>query len=315
LVAAAFLVLAFLGAGLFPQSAFGESSPAGGTNEGMIAETLREADLFSEPDEASVTQGRLPEGTLLRLLGKRKGVFENVEVELVDGIAEGWVQRKALNLKDQELQMENWDTRVKYRRSRKEPQKEATDDRRGPIVVPKDEVLLIRRQPSFFYGLVAELPLTYITDTRDNLFSGINYRLGVHGGFFLGRNTPLRFELAYTRVGGTADGASAQAGPGSLIELGFADFRTQLELGIGNFAILGFAQYSFGTGVEAAPPSVNFGSAGSLSSFWVGVGGGYRVAFTQTSAILLQLTYSLSLLREPLGFQAFGFRLVWEIRG
>lgn len=280
----------------------------------MIAETVVETDLLPEPDDLSSSQGRLPEGTLLRLLGKRVSGFENVEVELVDRIAEGWIRRKDLNLKAQEEQNEKWDKREKRPRRRDNTDAAERKRREDRIYVPKDEVLLIRRTPSFFYGLVGEVPLAYISNSANDFFSGLNFRIGAHIGFFITQSMPLRFEVAYARMAGSADAASP-AGAGATMEVGFVDLRTQLEVQFGSFLALGLVQYSFGAGVGSAPATPTFGSAGSLSSFWLGAGGGYRIGFSDGNSIVLQATYSMSLLRDPVGFQAIGFRILWEVRG
>jgi hypothetical protein len=287
-----------------------------GTNEGMIAEVLTETDLFSEPDELSPSQGRLPEGSLLRLLGKRKGSYENVEVELTDGIAEGWVRRKMLNLKVQEQQQENWE-----KKERRKGVSEGDDTKRKPrrsdkMYIPEDEELLLKRHTSFFYGLVFEVPVAYIQDNLGNLFTGPNYRLGAHVGFYLTKSMPMRFEVAYARMAGTSDPASP-VGVDQSFEVGFADLRSQLEYELGDFSLLGYLQYSFGTGVNAAPATTAalFSQAASLSSLWVGGGAGYRVRFGESNRLMMQLTYGMSLKTDPVGFQAVGIRFLWEIRG
>ncbi len=287
-----------------------------GTNEGMIAEVLTETDLFSEPDDLSPSQGRLPEGSLLRLLGKRKGAYENVEVELTDGISEGWVRRKMLNLKVQEQQQENWEKKERRKGVSEEGEGQRKSRRSGKMYIPEDEELLLKRHTSFFYGLVFEIPVAYIEDSLGNLFTGPNYRLGAHVGFYLTKSMPMRFELAYARMAGSSDTASP-VGADQSFEVGFADVRTQLEYELGDFSLLGYLQYSFGTGVNAAPTTTAglFPQASSLSSLWLGGGAGYRVRFGESNRLLMQLTYGMSLKTDPVGFQAFGVRFLWEIRG
>lgn len=287
-----------------------------GSNEGMIAEVLTETDLFAEPDELSPSQGRLPEGSLLRLLGKRKGAYESVEVELTDGIAEGWVRRRMLNLKVQEQQQENWEKKERRKGLSEEGEGKRKSRRSGKMYIPEDEELLLKRHTSFFYGLVFEIPVAYIEDSLGNLFTGPNYRLGAHVGFYLTKSMPMRFELAYARMAGTSDTASP-VGADQSFEVGFADLRTQLEYELGDFSLLGYVQYSFGTGVNAAPSTTAglFSQASSLSSLWLGGGAGYRVRFGESNRLLMQLTYGMSLKTDPVGFQAFGVRFLWEIRG
>jgi len=163
---------------------------------------------------------------------------------------------------------------------------------------------------------VFELPIASIQDSLGNLFTGPNYRLGAHVGFYLTKSMPLRFELAYARMAGTSDSASPVGG-GQSFEVGFADMRSQLEYELGDFSLLGYVQYSFGTGVNAAPATTAalFSQASSLSSLWVGGGAGYRVRFGESNRLLMQLTYGTALQSDPVGFQAFGVRFLWEIRG
>lgn len=281
----------------------------------MIAEVTTDTELFPEPDDLSPSNGKIPAGTLLRLLGKRSGAYENVSVELENGVAEGWVLRKAMNLAKQERQQEKMDARAasgQTTSTRGGPGDEGKEGR--PRYIPKDEGSLIRRDPSFLYGFVVELPYVMITDSSNNYFTGVGYRLGAHIGKYLATSLPLRLEVAYTKFPTTADSQSP-AGAGASLELGFVDFRLQMDYEFSVLTVFGILQYSLGAGVGKVSNTVQFGDVSTLNSLWFGAGAGYRIRFGDYNSFQLQGAYTQSLSTSPFQYQALSARVLLEFRG
>lgn len=279
----------------------------------MIAEVTKETELYNNPDTSSVSTGTLPPGTLLRLLGKRKEGFEKIEVELVDGIAEGWVERNALNLKDQEKALEKWDNREATQKNKQ--LKGSQEYVRKKIIIPRDELALIRREKSFFYGILLDIPYVFLKDTNDNLFVGLNYKIGMQGGFYLNNDWPFRMEFALSRVNGAAYGTSP-VGEGQPLELMFTDVRGTVEYtGAGLFHFLGFLQASIGVSIGQVPQGVQIGSVISMSTFGAGAGVGYRFMLAEDQSFYLQSYYSIGFLGGPFTIQSLALRMMWSLEG
>lgn len=224
-----------------------------------------EVELRRRPSDQASSQGKLPVNTIVVLVGKSRGDYQLIEVELEDGtMLEGWVNENALQPNDPglppapepELRPENF---------------------KGRVVVPQDEGLLLRRKQSFFFG--AQLGGNYgiITPPEPNnlTYSGIGLLGGAFAGFYASDNFPVRLEINYSQItGGSPDDPA-------LLVFGFLEIAAVGSYRLGALEVFGGAQYNLGISINELPtvnflPSEPVSTPADVSSPAVQVGAGYH---------------------------------------
>jgi hypothetical protein len=248
----------------------------------------------------------LGSGTIVKIRGERENGFVSVEVEIGGKEREGWVLRKALDLDAQDA------AALSEGANKNPPEKEKVSKTRSheELSVPHDEGLLMRREPTFIYGLLAGGNMTLITDTPGNLYSGLGFEAGGLFGFFLGKHFQLRTELAFSALGG-----SRSTGP--YIMFGFIDGRVVTGFNIGRFEIFALAQYSLGVSVSDLPTALatSFGSTLELSSLWFGGGAAFRIPANDVMDIVIRASYRLNVMPLPVSFDVFSGLVYFEFKG
>ncbi len=256
-----------------------------------------------EARDTAASYGVLPAGTLLKITGEAEGNFYPVEVELEKGSLEGWVPANLLGLEEQDREQ----------RAQTPAKVEGTT---APLVakknrrIPKDETLLLRREPSFFYGVGAGPLLSIINAIDGNSFSGIGISAGGHVGFFLGPELPLRIEVLYNGL----SGADAR---GNGANFGFVDAGASIAYHLSPIEFFGKLSYSLGVSVSSLPGTLNnsFTSVSDLSALWIGAGVGYRFTVSDLLKITTRLSYNLSFLQSPFTFQTIGLLFFIDLQG
>lgn len=267
---------------------------------------MEDSDLYKEP-RLGPSFGLLPKGTLLRLLGEQTGRFVSVEVELQSGTLEGWVVKQRLNLEEQSRE----ELLEESRRAEGKP-KSARElaPRARRSRVPKDEGLLLHRQPTFFYGPNAGGVFGIIGAATDS-FSGMGFSAGGHIGIFIGRDLPLRFELSYLSLNGLGQVTAVP------VSFGFMDAALSLAYQVNDLELVARAGYAFGMGVSTLPGALNtaFGSVSELSSLWVGAGLGYQFTFSEITHMTVRAMYGVALIQSPFTFQTIGIQALLDFQG
>jgi hypothetical protein len=275
------------------------------SREGAVAEVVRDTELFDAAKKGARSFGLLPRGTLLRVTGEAEGPYSPIEVELESGNMEGWVLTERLNLAEQDRELEK-------ERLAKEKQglNAAAPAKKKGRRVPQDEALLLRRQPSFIYGLNGGGTYSFIGAIDNTSYSGLGFTLGAHFGVFLNPRLPLRAEFVY----GSFSGASATNTSASF---GFLEGAASLGYEFKAFEIFGRVHYAFASSVSNLPGTLNttFTSVSDLGGFWAGAGVGYRLSQSDFASVLLRLGYSFSLSQSPFSFHTFRLSLYFDLQG
>ncbi len=162
-------------------------------------------DLRSEPAAESDSLGRIPAGTLVQLQPQKEEGYRRVTMELETGeTLDGWVKESALaprvskvkskkrgladagesdSANEAESEPTDNDDAADSNAPNLHPKKE--QEKPEKVVVPQDEALLLRRAPTFLYGL--EGGMNYGIVRQSSLLEGTNYTgLGFIGGGICG---------------------------------------------------------------------------------------------------------------------------------
>ncbi len=258
---------------------------------------LSDAEIVSEPKPGAQSFGILPRGTLLRISGEEEGRYLPVEVELEQGGLEGWILQDKLSRPGQEVKKkapaETVGT-VKPRRRR----------------VPKDEELLFRRQPTFFYGVNAGGVYSLINAFDASSYGGLGFSAGGHFGFFLNPVLPLRIEVGYTSL-------IASDSAGVPVSFGFLDVGASLAYELKDFEFFGKIHYAIGSSVSALPGALAsaFGEVSELGGIWVGAGVGYRFPASGMVRFSTRLGYHVSVGNSVFAFNTFRLSLLLDFEG
>jgi hypothetical protein len=287
-------------------------------SESNLAQTdqlLRESELLKSPSPTGKSIGRLPRGTVLKVTGALKGKFVQVDVELQDGWETGWVRATDLRKVSKKILGES--------SGRPSPRSDTTDDGsedegdpdyNAKYSIPKDEGILLRREPSFLYGIQLTGGASILTDEAGANYLGPAFGGGAHFGIFLARNMPLRLEAGYLLTSGTSpEGAVIAAG--TPVSVGFFDLGLMVGYDIGAWEVFGGFTYSMGVSVNDIPKEIQIAAPADFSSAWFVAGGGYRIGVSDVIAIVLRGRYGISFLRGPLGFQTIQAGAYLELRG
>lgn len=240
--------------------------------------------LYQKPSDKAETLGKLPTGSIVKILERKMGGFVLIQVELEDGNLTGWVKTDAL-------------------------EKPVNQPQPSKILIPKDEGLLIRRESAFLFGFHLGGSLGFIqTDVSTAIYSDPGFIGGGGAGIFLAPRLPLRFEVSYSLVNGTAN-------DNLNLSFGFLDFSLVPAYQFDSFELFGGFQYSFGLGVKDIPRGVVLPSAYDLSSVWGQLGAGYRIRLGYFTTVSLRLRYSTSFQRTPFVFNVIGLMTAIEFQG
>lgn len=275
---------------------------------GDVTTTRRETELRKEPSVDSESMGILPAKSLVTLTGEQKGKFIGVDVELEEGTVSGWIDfsviKKSVIADEETEQVEPQKKVIKVRKSKKNKTK---------IAIPKDESVLLRRDPTFSYGALVggHYDNMSVESTGESLI-GNGLSAGVSLSFLIDASFRLRTELTYTSHAGTDSNDR-------LLGVSFLDLSALGELPLSeSFFVFGGFQYSFGLGIDnqdLAVPAGDLESAQDLSGPWAQLGVGYRFSVAEMSYLSLRARYMGAIVTSPLSFHTFGLQAVWEIEG
>lgn len=263
-----------------------------------------ETNLLRGPQEDAEVIGKLPKGTILNLLGQTEGQWVKVEVELINGVEQGWIDESAVK--------NNSGEETKQGTLEKGSEKKKKSGRRRRI--PEDEMAVLKRESSFSYGVYGGGNYGTLTlSSQDELLQGMGLQGGGFIGFFIEREMSLGLEVGMTQLAGSqavSTGTNiATAGTARLI-----DIAGVFEYLYRDFRFFGALQYSSGVGIADFLPD-NPPSASDFSGFWLKVGGGYNVQLSQVMNLVFKGFYGYSFNRAFVGFQSFGISAYLEFRG
>ncbi len=243
----------------------------------------KETELKRGPEDTSETVGLLPAGSIVKIREQKKPHFIFIEIELETGMAEGWIRMQALEQKPLVFPAPK-------------------------LIVPKDEAILIRRDPSFQFGFHLGANLSFIgSDVSDLLYVGPGFIGGGYVSMFLNPKFLLRFEAGYSLVQGSSD-------DNLNLSFGFFDLCILPTYLLDSFEIFGGLQYSIGLSVVDIPTGIVVESPTDLSSIWGVIGAGYRMRVGSTS-VLVRLRYGTAFQRNPFVFHVFGLTTSIEFNG
>lgn len=265
-------------------------------------------DLRVQPAAKSKSLGRLPKGSIVTQKGERKDKFYRIEVELEDGVVEGWVPEDALTEASKGNAKEEKPDPEAAREGPEEPAERLRPS--GRLRIPKDEGLLLRREQSFLYGLQVMPEYDILaTDIDTSTYTGIGYTVGAFVGLYLAPNLTVNLEGNYAVVSGTGDGN------GVFLQFGFFEVNAQIHYLIERFEIAGGIQYSVGISLNDVPAELQLGSAFDMSSLY-GVGSvGFRQPLNEFLTLTIRARYATAFLRAPVAIQRIGLSLGLEFGG
>jgi hypothetical protein len=277
---------------------------------GTAAQLKREVSLRKEPSESSPSLGRLPKGTILTLQGQEKDGFIAVDVELEEGSIEGWLPKDAVSKVGGEDEAS-----VAKKKKVEDDDDESEEEAPPPIVkpkrkvkIPKDEGLLLRRDPVFFYGIQAGLGESFLHDNQGNLFTGLALNAGGQVGFYIDRGFTARIEVSYEQLNGSAD-------PNINVQYAFIDMAAIGGYWLDDFELFAGFQYAYGISLTDIPGGGKVDGASDLSNLGVVGGAGYRFHIGELTDLVVRAKYFYSFLSAPLNFQAGTLSVALIFRG
>lgn len=261
--------------------------------------------MLRGPQEDAEAIGRLPKGTILTILGESKGRWVKVEVELVDGVEQGWIEQKTIKANSfEEIEETGPSTSKKGKKQRKRKR------------LPDDEIAVLKRESTFNYGIYGGVNygILDLVDTPEvPLYQGLGVQGGGFFGYFLNPEMTLGAEVGFTQL----SGSQAQASGSSVVKSGTArllDIAGVFEYFYRSFRFFGSLQYSMGIGL-ADFPTGKPPSSSSMSGLWVKAGMGYSFKLTDVVNFVAKGFYGYSFNRYYLGFQNFGLSAYLEFKG
>ena len=277
--------------------------------------TVRASDLRKGPDESSAVLGRIPKGTVVKYSGKAKGEFLEVEVELTQGSVEGWIPIFAVpsRVRDEAGVSDDDGPSASGEPRRSEPD-EPTDSYRPlrRVKIPNDEGILMRREPSFFYGVQAGGGVSILSApaVSANFFMGPSIFAGAHAGYFLSRVVPVRFEVNYNLMNG-----SDPLGAIKSISIGFLQVSGAISYYLEQFELFGGVGYGLGISVNDIDPKIKINSAMDFSGLFFNAGMGYLVPLSDISNLAIRVRYDFGFNQVFVGAQSVSGMLYLEFRG
>lgn len=273
---------------------------------GTAAELARATNLLRDPQEDAEIIGRLPKATILNLLGNRSGKWLKIEVELVNGVEQGWVDESALKStvdEEKTTSDENGDRKSDEKKSKRGKKR----------AIPEDELAVLKRDSSFVYGVFGGANYGTLDSSYEQvLFQGIGGQGGGLFSFFLNREMTLGVEVGITQLSGAQAPTSTGAVKSGTARL--LDIAAVYEYLYRNFRFFGALQYSAGIGIADFPPDQP-PSASDFSGLWLKGGVGYSFEISTVLNLVLKGFYGYSFNRVYIGFQNFGVSAYLEFRG
>ncbi len=243
-----------------------------------------------------------------------------VEVELVQGSVTGWLPMAVVPKRFRD------DAGGGKTGSKDGPDEEAGVSRRNDdpadsepqlrsnrrVKVPTDEGILLRREPTFFYGVQAGGGLAILDAgvVSANFFQGPAVYAGGHVGYFLSRAIPVRLEIQYNLMSGTEP-----TGKIAPINVGFLQTGLAISYLVDQFEIYGGISYGFGISVSNIDPKIKINSPMDFSSLYFGGGLGFSIPLSEISNLILRARYDISASSTPVGFQSISGLIYLEFRG
>ncbi len=260
--------------------------------------------------------GRIPKGTVVRYQGRAKNGFVEVEVELVQGSVTGWLPVSAAPKRFQDESPSAGDDEDEdgksLRRSDDTEENEQTYRPLRRVKVPSDEGILLRREPSFFYGIQAGGGGAMLDAgvVSADYFVGPAVWAGGHVGYFLSRAIPVRFELNYNLQSGAEP--TQKIAP---ISIGFVHVGASISYLLEQFELFGGLSYGMGISVSDIDPKIKIAGPQDFSSVFFNVGAGYIFPLSDITNLAVRLRYDVSFNRAPVGFQSVSGMIYLEFRG
>lgn len=243
--------------------------------------------------------GKLPNGTVFTFLGDRENGLAKIRVELEKNEEiEGWISEKLLKAKATEKEPTKAEVEP--------PKKVNQPTKRG--AVPKDEAALLRREPSFQYGIYGGPNFNILSHSGgEGTYNGMGFTGGAFLGFFIDKEVTLRVEGGYSLHNGT--------GGDGILSFGLIDLGVAGEYKIDRFSLFLGLRYDMGIGIGNIPRTVPLETAAELSSLWTDLGAGFRFPINDFTAFVARAKYGFSFVRIPVAFQAFSVLGYLEIQG
>ncbi|MEZ4752124.1 MAG: SH3 domain-containing protein [Bdellovibrionota bacterium] len=279
------------------------------------ARVIFETDLRQRPTADSRVKGRLPDGSIVIVIGKQRGDYQMVEVELEDGSAlDGWVNMNALQLLGGAGKRGDADAEKPRRRSR------------SRMVLPQDESLLLRRKPSFFFGVNVGGNFAIIQPAQPvnpGTYTGLGLLAGAYAGFYLQDNIPVRIELNYLQMNGL-DPNIASAADSTLADFltyGFMEVAIVPALTFSTLEIFAGIGFALGISIGDTPngfqpnPGEEITAASDLSSLSGQVGAGVSFELNRDTQMAIRGRYTIHIDTSPILFMGFGVVASLQLRG
>lgn len=248
-------------------------------NKGDLAKTRIFLPLFSEPSLASRVVGKLPAGTIVRYRGERIAQLASVEVELEIGWVTGWVT-------DSELDFGQPDavagfTNVPIRQK-----------------IPSDEAILLRREPTFLYGIYGGSNWGMMTPFDASTYSGLGFSVGGRIGWFLNLKTSLDLLVDYSMFNGKR---LSTHNVSDSVSFGYCHVLAAVAYRINAIELSALGGVAFGLSVpDTLPSTITLESSNDLTSPAFGVGVSYRFETSNYARIVTGVQYRIHALSSPL---------------
>lgn len=254
--------------------------------------------------------------------GDAESGFTPIEVELVDETLEAWIDSRALNPIRQQVPSSREEVNeppeqkvLKPKHTGDAPQRRKKPKKRS-VVVPEDEGLLFERRQSFYYGIFAGTNLGILQVQTDvSVYTGMGLHLGGFGGIYITRDIPLRIELGYTKLGGSATATTTGGGD---VGFGLFDIAANVGYRIERFEVYGGLQYSAGISVGQFPTILNAqipNGASDASTLFFLAGGGVRFDLGEVNNLMLGLRYGYGFQGNPIALQSLSLLVHLEFAG
>lgn len=268
---------------------------------GTAARLSKDALLREDASIEAPKLGRLPSGTILLIQGEEKDGFIPVEVELEDGrVLRGWITAEAFSNEDPDNLEETTAAPLEPKKKRVPTEEKKETQEKKRIQLPKDEILLLRREPSFSYGVEVGPHIGFMAPLDLPVYSGFGITTAALLAIYLKPNVSVQVDGGYSTYSATQSDNTA-------ISLGFMDFSGAVHYFFEPFFLLGGLQYSFGLSLTELPSTVKVDGARDLSHLSLLLGVGYRWQVGDVSFFHTQLQYTYSFQQGPIQLQKVVF--------
>lgn len=239
----------------------------------------------------------------MTVLDESKGGFVRVEVELIDGVEQGWVDEKSI--KDSALEAEeNKNLSQKKNKRRKKKRR-----------LPEDEMALLRRDSTFTYGLYlgGNYGVLAATDSASSLYQGIGGQGGGFWRYFIAPDMTLGADVGVTQIQGAT--AINQNTNTSLVgSARLLDITAVYEYLYQEFLFFGAIQYSLGMSLADFPKEDPY-SVSDIGGLWIKGGAGYSINLNEVVSLVGKGFIGYAFNRNYIGFTTFGLSAYLEFKG